>query len=81
MSKLKLGPILEDKPVKATIEIPADLHRDLQAYAELLAQESGSAVTDPMKLVVPMLQRFIATDRAFAKARRRKPSGPTDIGQ
>ena len=26
--------------------------------------------SDPMKLIVPMLERFIATDRGFAKARR-----------
>jgi hypothetical protein len=75
MPKLKLGPILDEKPIKATIEIPAALHRDLQAYAELLAQESGSAGTDPLKLIVPMLQRFVATDRAFAKARKSKSSG------
>jgi hypothetical protein len=26
-------------------------------------------------LIVPMLERFIATDRGFAKARRAKPAG------
>lgn len=70
MTKLKLGPIVEDKPVKITVELPAQLHRDLVAYAEVLARESGPSVVDPMKLIVPMLERFIATDRGFAKARR-----------
>lgn len=70
MTKLKLGPILEEKPVKATLELPASLHRDLAAYAELLARDTGQPAADPVKLIVPMLQRFIATDRAFARARR-----------
>ncbi|RTM02870.1 MAG: DUF2274 domain-containing protein [Hyphomicrobiales bacterium] len=70
MMKLKLGPIADDKPVKVTLELPAALHRDLAAYAEVLAREAGQPATDPMKLIVPMLERFIATDRGFAKARR-----------
>lgn len=70
MTKLKLGPISDDKPVKITLELPAGLHRDLVAYAEVLARESGQPVTDPMRLIAPMLERFMATDRGFAKARR-----------
>lgn len=70
MTKLKLGAIADDKPIKVTVELPAPLHRDLVAYAEVLAVETGQPVTDPAKLIAPMIQRFIATDRAFAKARR-----------
>jgi hypothetical protein len=70
MTKLKLGPIADEKPVKVTVELPAALHRDLTAYAEVLARESGQPAADPVKLIVPMLKRFIATDRGFAKARR-----------
>lgn len=70
MGKLKLGAIHDDKPVKVSVELPAPLHRDLAAYAEILARETGQSVTDPVRLVVPMLERFIATDRGFAKARR-----------
>ncbi|PZQ79648.1 MAG: DUF2274 domain-containing protein [Ancylobacter novellus] len=70
MTKLKLGPIADDKPVKITLELPAALHRDLTAYAAVLARETGQPATDPTKLIVPMLERFIATDRGFAKARR-----------
>ncbi len=32
MTKLKLGPITEEKPVKATLELPASLHRDLGTH-------------------------------------------------
>ena len=70
MTKLKLGPLPDDKPVKVTLELPATLHRDLVAYAEVLARESGQPAVDPVRLVVPMLEQFIATDRGFAKARR-----------
>lgn len=70
MTKLKLGPIADDKPVKITLELPAQLHRDLTAYAQVLARESGQPAADPIRLIVPMLERFIATDRGFAKARR-----------
>jgi hypothetical protein len=69
MAKLKLGPIADDKPVKVTLELPARLHRDLVAYAEALARENGQRI-DPAKLIAPMLARFMATDRGFAKARR-----------
>ncbi len=73
MAKLKLGPIVDDKPVKITVEVPAALHRDLAAYAEALGREQGQPVIEPVKLIVPMLERFIATDRGFAKARRAGP--------
>ena len=69
MAKLKLGAIPDDKPVKLTLELPAAVHRDLVAYCQALARETGQDV-DPAKLVAPMLTRFMATDRAFAKLRR-----------
>ncbi|QEW20344.1 hypothetical protein LA6_002542 [Marinibacterium anthonyi] len=70
MSKLKLGPLADDKPVKVTVELPASVHRDLVTYAEVLRQETGQPESDPVRLIAPMLERFMATDRVFAKARR-----------
>ena len=70
MSKLKLGPLPDDKPVTVTVELPATVHRDLVVYAEVLGRETGQPVADPVRLIVPMLERFMATDRGFAKARR-----------
>jgi hypothetical protein len=72
MAKLKLGTIADDRPVKLTVEFPAAVHRDLLAYAEVLARETEQPIPDPLKLVAPMLARFMATDRAFVKARRRR---------
>jgi hypothetical protein len=70
MTKLKLGPIADDKPVKLTLDLPAALHRDLIAYGEILGRDAGQDPIPPVRLIVPMLERFIATDRGFAKARR-----------
>ena len=70
MAKLKLGAIADDKPVKLTVELSAAVHRDLVSYGQVLARETGQGVVDPAKLIVPMLARFMAADRAFAKLRR-----------
>jgi hypothetical protein len=76
MPKLKLGPILDDRPVKLTVELPAQLHRDLVAYGEALAHETGQQV-EPAKLFAPMLARFLASDRGFRAAQRPEPRART----
>lgn len=84
MAKLKLGPLADDKPIKVTVELPAIVHRNLVIYAEVLARESGKPVGDPAKLIAPMVERFMATDRVFAKARRAvdpsQPISPKETG-
>ncbi|CAN7599007.1 DUF2274 domain-containing protein [Aminobacter aminovorans] len=70
MTKLKLRPITDDRPVKVTLELPASLHRDLKTYADILDRESDQPPTEAIRLIVPMLQRFIESDRGYAKARR-----------
>jgi hypothetical protein len=69
MSKLKLSSVLDDTPVKLTVELPASVHRDLVAYSAALKSEAGRAL-DPAKLVPPMLARFMSTDREFARLKR-----------
>ena len=69
MTKLKLGPIPDDKPVRLTIVVSAELAALLRAYAEAV----GSGDTKPVTVerIVPlMLERFIRTDRAFMRTRR-----------
>ena len=68
MTKLKLAPIEDDKAVRVTLDLPAALHRDLVLYGRLLAE--GHTPVEPAKLIGPMIERFIATDRGFAKAKR-----------
>lgn len=74
MAKLKLGTIQDDKPVRLTVELPAAIHRDLVAYGNALGRETGQGAVEPAKLIGPMLARFMATDRAFAKLRRANPT-------
>ena len=69
-TKLKLLSVPDDKPFKLTVELPPDVHRDLLDYAAVMARETGQAAPEPAKLIAPMLQRFMATDRAFSKARK-----------
>jgi hypothetical protein len=76
VSKLKLRVILDEKPVKLTVELPAQVNRDLAAYAEVLGRETGQTI-EPAKLIAPMLTRFMSTDRAFARSRR----APRKTGQ
>jgi hypothetical protein len=75
MTKLKLASLQDEKPVKLSVVLSAALHRDLVAYAEILSRESGKTI-EPSKLIAPMLEKFIASDLQFAKARgvERKPN-------
>jgi hypothetical protein len=75
VAQLKIAVLPDDRPVKIALELPAAVHRDLAAYAEILARQSGHAVADPAKLIAPMLARFMATDRAFARSRKASNAG------
>jgi hypothetical protein len=77
MTKLKIESILDEKPVKVTVELPPDVDSDLRAYAELIKVESGRSLSDPARLIAPMLKRFMATDRAFRRFRRESSQGRT----
>ena len=66
MAKLKLSALEDDKPVKVTLELPAQVHRDLIAYSKALGRESDSQI-EPVRLIAPMLSRFMATDRQFLR--------------
>ncbi|MBN9054246.1 MAG: DUF2274 domain-containing protein [Rhizobiales bacterium] len=71
MTKLKLSAIPDYKPVKITVELPVPVFRDLEAYAAILAKAAGETTPpDPAKLIAPMLQRFMSTDKVFNKVKR-----------
>lgn len=72
MTKLKLGPLQDDKPVRLTVELPAAVHRNLVAYAEILGRTCRQPAPEPAKWIPPMVERFMVTDRAFLKARGRQ---------
>lgn len=72
MTRLKLADLADEKPVRLSVEVSARLHRELLAYA--IALNGGEAKGAPAveRLMSPMIERFIATDRSYAKARRTK---------
>ena len=70
MPKLKLGAIADDRPVKLTVELPANVIA-ISPFTPSARPRNRTINLDPAKLIAPMLARFMATDRAFAKARRK----------
>lgn len=75
MTRLKLADIADEKPVRLTLEIPAKLHRDLAAYAVAVNGGDPKGAPTVERLAPAMLERFITTDRAFAKVRRTHQTG------
>jgi hypothetical protein len=74
VTRLKLSDITDEKPVRLTIEIPARLHRELLAYAVILNNGEAKDAPAAERLIPPMLERFIATDRGFSRLRKSAPS-------
>lgn len=70
MTRLKLSEIEADRPVKLTLEIPLWLHRQLVTYGVILNDGVKEGAPAPEKLIPPMVEKFIAGDRAFATAKR-----------
>jgi len=69
MMKLKLGPIPDDKPVRLTIILSAELAGLLRTYADAIGSGNSNPVT--VERIVPhILERFIRTDRVFMRTRR-----------
>jgi hypothetical protein len=69
MAKLKINTIADDKPVKINVELPAAVFQDLTSYANLIHHETQKPV-EVSKLIPPMLERFMASDKEFRKMRR-----------
>ncbi|GBQ40460.1 DUF2274 domain-containing protein [Komagataeibacter europaeus] len=72
MTDLKIWELPDEKPVRMTVALPPDIHRDLLAYAALLSGNDGTM--DPARLVAPMLRQFMMSDKGFARARRKNKS-------
>ncbi|MGK9237156.1 DUF2274 domain-containing protein [Inquilinus limosus] len=74
MTALKLGRLPDRTPVKISFQATPELAHSLRAYAELYREAYGRAesVSD---LVPYMLECFLASDRAFARACRGRRAG------
>lgn len=70
MTRLKLEDLTDEKPVRLTVELPARLHREILAYAVALNAGEADGAPPPERVIPPMIERFIATDRSYSKAKR-----------
>lgn len=73
MTRLRLSDVTDEKAVRLSVEISARLHRRLIDYGVVLNGGLAEGAPEPAALVAPMLERFIASDREFARARRTSP--------
>lgn len=69
MANLKLGKLPDRTPAKITITVGADLNQALRDYAILYRATYGEAES-VAELIPFMLEAFLDSDRAFAKARK-----------
>jgi hypothetical protein len=70
MTRLRLADLADEKPVRVTVELNARLHRELAAYAVAVNDGEAKGAPAPERLIPAMIERFIATDRGFAKSRK-----------
>ena len=75
MTRLKLADLADEKPVRLTVELSARLHRELAAYAVALNDGEAKGAPPPERLIPPMIERFITTDRSYARTRRTAQPG------
>jgi len=61
MTKLKLGAVENDKPVRLTVERSATVHHNSVAYADILGRTSGQP--GPIRQTDPTHSRAFQDDR------------------
>jgi hypothetical protein len=74
VADLKLAKLPDRTPIKLSVMIMPDLHGALSDYAAIYNETYGQS--EPVAELIPhMLAAFLASDRAFAKARERLGGG------
>ena len=75
VKKLRIGPLPDDRPIKHTITFTAAQDALIRDYAAAIAAQDGLSEAPPVEKLVPIIvERFIATDRAFQAPVHRVPS-------
>ena len=72
---LKLARLPDRTPVKIGITVTPDLDADLRAYLDIYHAAYDDKAATVADLIPAMLESFLASDRAFAKARRAAEAG------
>lgn len=71
MTRISLADLNDEKPVRLAVELPAKLHRELQAYCAALTAGEAAGAPAPERVIPVMVERFIASDRSYARHRKR----------
>ena len=72
VDNLKITHLADARPVKLTLQLPADVWRDLELYAAFVS-ETGKEKILPGNLAADMIARFMAEDHAFVRRKKRVP--------
>lgn len=72
---LKLAKLPDRTPVKIGITVTPDLDADLRSYLDLYRAAYDDKAATVADLIPAMLETFLASDRAFAKARKNAEAG------
>ena len=74
MTKLRIGPLPDDRPIKRSITFTAALDALIRDYAAAIAAQDGLADAPTIEKLVPIIvERFITSDRAFRAPMHRAP--------
>ena len=74
MTKLRIGPLPDDRPVKRSITFTAALDALIRDYAAAIAAQDGLADAPSIEKLVPIIvERFITSDRAFRAPMHQAP--------
>lgn len=69
MPNLKLAKLPDRRNIKITVTVPPDLDKALKTYAEIYRDSYGDQ--EEVSTLIPyMLEKFLASDRAFVRAQR-----------
>lgn len=71
---LKIGALPDRTPVKVALSLPPDVHAALQDYAAIHTKDFGSEAT-VSDLAALMIERFLDSDAAFKRERKKWNSG------
>ena len=81
MTRLKLSDLADEKPIRLTVNISSRLHRDLLSYAIALNNGEPKGAPAAARLIPAMIEKFIATDRSFAKTKRAQSQNRMKSGE
>jgi hypothetical protein len=72
MPELKLAKLPDRTPVKITVNVPPELNKALQTYANIYKDTYGQEESVP-ELIPFILEDYLRSDRTFSRALKGRP--------